>query len=628
MFDRFLRQITVRRRIVGGVLIFVILLSLSIPLIINLQSFIVGRLQQVTEVEAKADRLLLLASARVASSRVNLLRYTQDYAPSTYEAEDDVDQAIQLLGEAQNLIELPEQKDAANLLLIALEEYKMLIGQIEQARQEAEGQGAVQLEFQAYRLGNDISQRIELIVGDSETRVQTVNEEIVNDARLRLILIVSGSVLIIFLALIGGSIYERSITRPIAELNAGAEAFRVGEFATRIPVVGTDELSHLADTFNQMAEQLSDLYRELEQRVIDRTQDLELRSKYLLASGQVAQAASSILDRNELMQQAVELIREHFELYYVGLFTIDEIAEWAILQAGTGEAGMAMLARQHRLQIGGGSMIGWSIENAQARISLVAGEDPVQLATEELPDTRSEAAIPMRARGRVIGALTVQSDQPNAFNDDSIVALQTMTDQVGVSLDNAQLFTEVQESLANTRRAYGEVSEELWQDLSKRRLDLSFRSSESGVQQIDQQDALPEALLALDKGEFVVGNVDGGQSKQTLAIPIKVRGNVIGVLDAHKPETEIWTEDEIELIGSLTEQLGIALDSAQLFEQTQQRAIREQMTAEITAQLRETLDIETVLKTATRELRKSLNLAEVEIKLASLEGQSNKPLID
>ena len=209
----------------------------------------------------------------------------------------------------------------------------------------------------------------------------------------------------------------------------------------------------------------------------DRTQELEQRSSYLVAAAEVGRTAASILEADALVQQVVELIRKDFGLYYVGLFQVDDSGEWAELRAGTGEAGWTMLARGHRLHIGGDSMIGWSITNRQPRIALEAGEDAVRLATPELPETRSEAALPLQSRGRVMGALSVQHTRPGAFDEDTIVVLQTMADQVAVALDNARLFAGRQEALEAVQRAYGEVSSEAWHEMLRSGLGWAFAAT-------------------------------------------------------------------------------------------------------------------------------------------------------
>jgi GAF domain-containing protein len=341
------------------------------------------------------------------------------------------------------------------------------------------------------------------------------------------------------------------------------------------------------------------------------THELEKRSTQLEASAEVGRAATSILEIDRLIQQVVELIRERFGLYYVGLFLTDEAGEWAVLRAGTGEPGQAMLSRGHRIKVGEG-MVGWSVAHAQARVALEATEDAVRLATAELPDTRSEAALPLHSRGQVLGALTVQSTQLGAFDQDTMVALQIMADQVAVALDNARLFAEAHEALEAERRAYSDLSREAWAELLKVRPNLGFLKSKRLLSPAGDV-WRPDMGTAMQTGQTILGE-DGATS---LTTPIKARGQVIGVIGARKPDDAgAWTQDEIALLETLAEQLSVALESARLYQDTQRRAVRERLTGEVTARMRETFDVETVLKTAAQEVRQALGLPEVVVRLA------------
>jgi GAF domain-containing protein/HAMP domain-containing protein len=613
MIDNFLRRFTVRRRIIGGFLALILLLGLSLPLVVANYQFLTGRLQQVTNVESRIDRLLLLSSARIASSRVNLLRYVQDYAPSTYAALDDIDQATQLLEQAQGLITSPEQQASVATVLAALADYETLIGEIETVRQAGGGHKAVRLESQAFRYGNDIGQRIELIVRDSEARIAASNEIVLLETERRQFFLAATWIGVTILSLILALLITRSITRPVEELRDGAEAFRQRQLDIAVPTAGADELSLLARTFNQLAAELSKLYRDLEQRVADRTRELERRSSHLEASAKVGRAVTSILETDELIRQVVDLIREQFNLYYVGLFLVDGAGEWAVLRAGTGEAGQAMLARGHRIKAGEG-MIGWSVVNAQPRVALEAGEDAVRLATAELPETRSEAAIPLRSRGQVLGALTVQDTQPSAFDQDTIAVLQTMADQVAVALDNARLFSESQAALEASRRAYGELSSGAWRELIHAQPEWGFAYTHRTILPVEG-DWRPDMLRAIQTGQSIASQ---GENEHSLAIPLKVRDQVIGVLSFEKSESGIaWTSEEVVLLETLVEQLGMALESARLYQDTQRRATREQLMGQVTSRMREALDLETVLKTAADEMRQVLGLEEFVISLAT-----------
>jgi PAS domain S-box-containing protein len=179
--------------------------------------------------------------------------------------------------------------------------------------------------------------------------------------------------------------------------------------------------------------------------------DLARRSTQLQTAAEVSRAASSILNPDELMRQVVNLVRERFELYYAGLFLVDQTGEWAgeagrwaVLRAGTGEAGRIQLEQGHKLEIGGESMVGWCVANKQARIALDVGEEAVRFENPLLPETRSEMALPLIVRGQVIGAMTVQSTQESAFSDEDIAVLQTMADQLAVAIENARLFEQAQ----------------------------------------------------------------------------------------------------------------------------------------------------------------------------------------
>jgi GAF domain-containing protein len=257
-------------------------------------------------------------------------------------------------------------------------------------------------------------------------------------------------------------------------------------------------------------------------------------------------------------------------------------------------------------------MIGWSVAHAQPRLALEAGEDAVRLATAELPETRSEAAIPLRSRGQVLGALTVQDTQPGAFDQDTIAVLQTMADQVGVALDNARLFTESQLALEASRRAYGELSHEAWRELLRARPEWGYTYAHDSIAPAEG-DWCPEMLQAVQTSRSVRGR---DREEQTLAVPLKVRDEVIGVLSFEKGEADkVWTREEFALIEILVDQLGQALESARLYQDTQRRAERERLTSEVTARMRETLDLETVLKTAVQEVRQAMGLREVVVRL-------------
>ena len=447
-----------------------------------------------------------------------------------------------------------------------------------------------------------------------------VSRRSVNAVRTNILSVaVMSTVVVAFTIVIATNLLlQRFLTQPVEKLIRGINIIAEGNYGHRLPSLEQAELDVISRQINMMAAQIESRDQYLEQQVADRTADLERRSIYLESAAEVGRATTSILDVDELIHQVVGLIRRRFDLYYVGLFLLDQRREWAVLQSGTGEAGEKMLARGHRLEVGGESMIGWSIAHAQARIAQVAEEDAVRLATPELPETRAEAALPLRSRGEVLGALTVQSERPGAFNEAIIAILQTMADQVAVAIDNARLFAESQAALEAEQRAYGELSREAWQELLSARSAWGYRYARQAISAAegDWDAAMREAARTGQTIRATTPAGDNGAEIPMLAIPIQQRGKVVGVLKFRKDHPdETWTAEEITVLEDLIEQLGVALESARLYEDTQRRAAFERVTGEIASRFRESLDVDRILQTAASEFQEVLNLDTVEVRV-------------
>lgn len=172
--------------------------------------------------------------------------------------------------------------------------------------------------------------------------------------------------------------------------------------------------------------------------------DMQRHQRLLQAAASVGHNITSILDLHELLQATVDIICKEYEFYYAGIFLLDETGEWAILRAGYGKAGDEMLAKNHRLAVSGSSMIGACIREREARISADVGDEEKHFKNPFLPETRSEMALPLIAKGERLGALSVQSEKVNAFSNADVAALQAMADQLAIALRNASLLKELE----------------------------------------------------------------------------------------------------------------------------------------------------------------------------------------
>lgn len=398
----------------------------------------------------------------------------------------------------------------------------------------------------------------------------------------------------------------------------GALAGLVGFRQDRLQELSQEALSQL-DEQKQLRAELESLTAELEDRVAERTQALALRTQYLEAAADVGRTATSIYRLDELLPQVVDFISQRFDFYQVGIFILDDLAEYAVMQAASSEGGKQMLARNHKLKVGEQGIVGYVTGTGNARIALDVGEDAVHFDNPELPDTRSEMALPLFYGGRLIGALDVQSEVENAFSEDDISSLKVLADQVSMAINNAMLFEELQTSLEAERKLFGEISREAWQEMIRKSTTQGYRYTRNQIFPAEKSWP-PEMVEAMFKKETISLSKDNAP---VIAIPIKVSGQVIGVVRLSKSAGAIeWTTDETEFMETITERLSQALEGARLFHETQKQAAQEQLTSTISSQFRQSLNLDAVLKTAAKELSEAFNAKEVIIRMTADEPRN------
>lgn len=271
------------------------------------------------------------------------------------------------------------------------------------------------------------------------------------------------------------------INKDIAELREKLQSFNVGAVPNAwlgVPLIAANKLigvlavenEYDTNAFNQRDAEMLKTFAGSIAIAINNFLQFEEIQKALAAqseqrvqlqtAAEVAAAATGILNLNDLINRAVHLIKERFQLYYVGLFLKDEETHYAVLRAGTGEAGRVQLEQHHQLPVGGRSLIGGATSDGIPRITQDVRLDSEWRPNPYLPDTRSELALPLRVREETIGALTVQSTTPNAFSPELIGTLQTMCDQLAVAIRNAQLISE-ETSRAQRQRQLNQISTRL-----------------------------------------------------------------------------------------------------------------------------------------------------------------------
>jgi HAMP domain-containing protein len=283
-------------------------------------------------------------------------------------------------------------------------------------------------------------------VGDNQFAVvaQRTTTEAFRQAYQTLYTVVAGLALIALISGIIGYFVLRRMTRPIVMLAAAAERIGAGDLSTQVDVQSRTELGTLARTFNAMTQQLREVFGTLEARVQARTRDLEL-------AAQVSEQMSTILDPDQLLPQVVELTKANFNLYHVQIYLLDPTSDRLELVAGSGEAGRIMKAQGHRISLRARSLVSRVVREKAPVIVNDIREEPNFLANPLLPDTQSEAAIPLSIGDRVLGVLDVQAAQVGRFEADMLVVLSTLAAQIAVALDNARLFSEASRASRHER---------------------------------------------------------------------------------------------------------------------------------------------------------------------------------
>ncbi len=401
---------------------------------------------------------------------------------------------------------------------------------------------------------------------------------------------------------------SRLVAAPIANLAEIVRLISNGDLSVRVPITTRDEIGDLSTTFNSMTAQIQTLLEGLETQVAARTQELERRAVQLQTAAEVAREASQAQDLDTLLSDAVQLISQRFNFYHTGIFLLDDNRAYAVLRAANSPGGQQMLAQGHKLKVGQVGIVGDTTQTGKPHIALDVEQDRAHFAHDYLPDTRSEMALPLKIGNEIIGALDVQSVEEGAFDDEDITILGVLADQLAVAIRNSQLLAEVQQTVKQLQTAFGEFTERSWQDWHQgEHKGYSYRGV--GVESI--QKPTPEVNEAWRQGHMVTKT---NSSESSLAIPLKLRDTTLGIINL-KINAEQIPEEMINLVSDIGERLALALENARLLEVTRQQAADEQVVSQITTRMRETLDLETILKTATQEIQAALGLPEVVIRL-------------
>ena len=359
-----------------------------------------------------------------------------------------------------------------------------------------------------------------------------------------------------------------------------------------------DEFTKTQRAAQQTLEALREERSKLEERVEERTAGLTRKTDQLRATSYIARKTAEVQDLATLLDTVCHLVTDQFGFYHTGIFLVNESGNHVVLQAASSEGGQRMVERGHSLSIGMQGIVGYAAAQKKPRIALDVGADAAFFNNPDLPLTRSEVALPLLIRNKVLGVLDIQSDRPQAFSMDDIDVLQTLSDQIAIAIENARLLDETQAAIMQLEALTTLRTQEAWVQ-KLREHGRAFTYTPLGL----RAEKLPQ-----NKGN-------------TINASIVLRGRKIGNISIARKGEGKWSRLDEGLLEEVASQVGLAVDNIRLLEEATQRARQEQTVGKLAAQFSQSLDLDTLLQTAARELGQLPDVSEVSVVI----GQQDEP---
>jgi GAF domain-containing protein/methyl-accepting chemotaxis protein len=459
------------------------------------------------------------------------------------------------------------------------------------------------------------SSAVESLTAKFKNLGEQLATEDINTARINSAQTFVLSIIIVFIALVFSILLavtlSQQLTRPILSLTKIAQELSAGKFDQQAQITSADELGTLAQTFNYMTSRLQGALQNLDHRAKEMEQQalkLELTSqqskklaRQLQSITEISHYISTEKDLKKLLPLITQTISKEFGFYHVGIFLLDDSRKFAVLLAANSPGGQKMLRRQHSLEVGQTGIVGNVTATGNPRIAADTGADAIYFDNPDLPQTHSELALPLKAAGQVIGALDIQSMDINAFTKEDMEALKTLADQVSLAIQNARLFDQLKKTLSETESIQRKYIREAWSRMPKEENLIGYRYSVAGTIELDNETKITENKSKKDK--------------QSIDVPIILRGETIGTLSVQVPINERISADQIELIKAVAERVALSAENARLFEETTRRAESERIISDITSKIGTSVRTESILRTAAKELSQLLDDADIFIDL-------------
>ncbi len=367
---------------------------------------------------------------------------------------------------------------------------------------------------------------------------------------------------------------------------------------------------------------------------------------------QVSAQVADVFDLEELTRRVTELVFHTFKYYFIALFLLepDEGILYMPACAGLPEDGELPLDLQARL---GEGIVG---DAAQTGVEIVANDvsnEPRYLYLDALPGTRSEAALPLKTKDRVLGVLDIQSDQTDAFDETNMLVLRALADNVTMAVERARLYGDLRRradqlsAVADVSRAVASildietlfnevvrlireqfgypfvylftVAPDRGQIIYRAGTDPQVPGYESPIQPtcgLDDSEGLVP-WVACHGTAVICNNVDSdprcrpsklptGDTRAELAVPLTFGNQVLGVLNVRSEQRDVFGDQDRVLFEALADSVATAIRNANLYRSEQWRRQVSDSLREVAGLLSSEVDLDQVLDAILVELERTL----------------------
>jgi GAF domain-containing protein len=389
--------------------------------------------------------------------------------------------------------------------------------------------------------------------------------------------------------------------------------------------------------------------------------DMHRQLLQVQTASEIAREISSALNLDELLLKAVNLIHDRFNFYHASIFLVVPGENVAVIREATGEAGAQMKRVGHKLPVGSKSIVGYVSGQGESLVVNDTTKDATHLPNPMLPDTRAEAAIPLKVGDRILGVLDVQSTSPYSFRPSDINTFQTLADQLAIAVNNTELFAEIQEHLSQHRLLHHITTSAA----SGTTLEEALTSAVKGLQVTLGGDRVAILLSDEERKNLVVKawvgysdnatnlNIPVGSgitgwvaahrkplrvndisqdtryiqvssnTRSELAIPLIFRNDILGVLNVESEQVSAYNENDEEMLGTLAGSLAAIIANARLVDQIRRQAERERLLNEISSKIRRSTDMQTILSTTIQELHRVTGARKTQITIGTTVNELN-----